>query len=318
MSLEAILKEIQDKFDILDIGYTEESVPMSLPYYEEWIDKEYHGPLKYLSDERMKVRSDLKNYYPKFESALVFLFSYQKTKKNEKDSKWKVASYVNGFEGVDYHIYIRERLSATLEKLKILYPDIEGVFSLDTQPILERDMAYRAGLGWFGKNAMLINKKEGSYFIIGSLLLNQKLPFDKKEIETDHCGNCTRCIDACPTNAIISDKVVDSKKCISTFTIELFKEAPAPQGFEKTNQIFGCDICQEVCPWNKKPLRRIETSPKQETPIERFFLNRDVEDIVDELESMSNREFRRKFKGTPMERTGRVGLLKNLRPFKSN
>lgn len=318
MSLEAILKEIQAKFDILDIGYTEESVPVSLSHYEDWVEKEYHGPLKYLSDERMKIRSDLKNYYPEFKSALVFLFSYQKTKKNEKKSKWKMASYVNGFEGIDYHVYVRERLNATLEKLKELYPEIEGVFSLDTQPILERDMAYRAGLGWFGKNAMLIHKKEGSYFIIGSLLLNKKLPLRIREIEPDHCGNCTRCLDACPTDAIISDKVIDSKKCISTFTIELFKEAEAPTGFDKTNQIFGCDICQEVCPWNTRPLRKIELTPKEETPLEEFFLNRDVSDIVSELEKMSNREFRRKFKGTPMERTGRIGLLKNLRPFTSN
>lgn len=318
MSLESRLNELQSEYDILDIGYTEESEPISFSHYEKWVKEDLHGPLGYLADERMKLRSSLKNYYPEFESALVFLFSYQKTKKNEKDSKLKIASYVNGFEGMDYHVYVRERLTSILSEIKNFIPDIEGVFSLDTQPILERDMAYRSGLGWFGKNSMLINKKEGSYFIIGSLLLNKKLDFSKKEVELDHCGNCTRCIDACPTSAIISDKVIDSSKCISTFTIELFKEANAPKGFDNVNQIFGCDICQEVCPWNIKPIKKIPIESREETPIEKFFMNREVSEIVFDLEQMSNREFRRKFKGTPMERTGRVGLLKNLRPFKTN
>ena len=180
--------------------------------------------------------------------------------------------------------------------------------------MLERDLAQRAGLGWFGKNSMIINREFGSYQLIGSLLLNKKLELATKDIETDHCGTCTRCIDACPTNAIHqTERTVFSDRCISTFTIEMFKEVEPPKGYAKnSHEVFGCDICQEVCPWNRKPLKNIESI--QESRLVNFF-NRDLNLIISELEKMSNKGFKTFFKGTSFERVGKRGLIKNLRPY---
>jgi len=158
---------------ILDWGYTEESQPHSLKHYEQWVKQDLQGPLTYLADHRKELRGDLKNIYPEFQSALVFLFSYQEAKKWLLDNnRHEVAAYSLGFEGQDYHNVLKERLSSIFEHLKHSHPDLERFIALDAQPVLERDLAMRAGLGWFGKNSILIHQKEGSYFIISSLLLN--------------------------------------------------------------------------------------------------------------------------------------------------
>jgi len=296
---------------IVDWAYTEEPTPKTLNHYDKWIDNNYHGPLNYLADERKEKRKSLKELYPDFQSALVFLFDYTPEKKrlNQTQSQFKMASYVSGFEGHDYHYWIKEKLEHLSKKLKF-----DNVFySIDAQPVLERDLAYRAGLGWFGKNSMLISKAHGSYFLIGSILIDKKLSLNIKTIETDHCGTCTKCIDECPTHAIVDNKVIDSSRCISTFTIEQFKPTPAPDGFETAQElIFGCDICQEVCPWNNKPLTRSKTSNSDGKEWMKFF-DDELLNIITKLEGMSNREYKRVFKLTPLERTGRIGMLKNLK-----
>lgn len=295
---------------IVDWSYTEDDLPLTYEQYESWVEKKLQGPLNYLADERKDKRKSLKNLFPEFESSLVFLFDYTPEKKRllADEEKYQIASYVTGFEGVDYHYWIKEKLSEIANKLNLQ----NFTFSIDAQPVLERDLAYKAGLGWFGKNTMLISRKHGSYFLIGSILLSTKLELESNiHIEADHCGNCTKCIDACPTDAIIDNKVLDASRCISTFTIEEFKPAPSPQGFEKVeNIIFGCDICQEVCPWNNKPLQK--SIPSSEKVEWMKFFNDELEVLIEKLNQMSNREYKRFFKGTPLERTGRVGMLKNL------
>lgn len=303
---ESRLKE----FGIVDWAYTEESRPITLDHYLNWVENKYHGPLKYLADERKEKRKDLKELYPEFQSSLVFLFEYSSEKKRleQSPSSFKFASYVSGFDGQDYHYWIKNKLDKIRNDLNLA----DSFFSIDAQPVLERDLAYRAGLGWFGKNSMLISKKHGSYFLIGTILLNKKLSLMTKTIEADHCGNCTKCIDECPTNAIVDNKVVDSKRCISTFTIEEFKPTQAPLGFEKVQEIiFGCDICQEVCPWNNKPLQKISPASSKGKEWMLFFDDK-LEVVISKITSMSNREYKKKFKFTPLERTGRVGMLKNL------
>jgi epoxyqueuosine reductase len=305
------------KLGVLDWGYTEDPIPTTLEYYEQWTNESHHEPLQYLSDHRKHLRRDLRNVFPEFQSALVFLFSYQETKKWMIDSNnHSVAAYTLGFEGEDYHRALKTKLSEIADSLKI--PDLKVFHSLDAQPVLERDLALRAGLGWFGKNSMLINQKEGSYFIIGSLLLNQKLPIEIPKMDIDHCGQCMACIEACPTQAINPEtRTLEASKCISTYTIEIFKDAPAPAGFEKSRgEIFGCDICQDVCPWNRKPLARVIGELKIKEAfhhVKDLIFNTPREKLISIIENDTNRGFRKKLFGTPFDRPGKEGWLKNLK-----
>lgn len=309
-------KLLQD-LGVLEWGYTEEAIPTTYHYLEEWTEKNWQGPLNYLSDHRKDLRSDLRKVFPEFQSALVFLFSYQEAKKWLLENKhYEVAAYTLGFEGEDYHRALKERLTKLSEQLTV--PDLKVFYSIDAQPILERDLALRAGLGWFGKNSMLINKKHGSYFIIGSILLNQKLPLNSPMIDVDHCGQCKACIEACPTEAIdIDTRTLIAEKCISTYTIELFKDAPAPTGFENSRgEIFGCDICQDVCPWNRKPLDRVLAQLKLKAPftfLKEWFFEFPKERLKEIIAAESNRGIRKKFFGTPFDRPGREGWLKNFK-----
>lgn len=304
---------------ILDWGYTEEALPISFSRYENWVGRGLHSPLGYLADERKDLRGDLKKVYPDFESSLVFLFSYQHSKKwMIENNHHEVAAYTLGFEGEDYHYTLKRRLDQIFQKLKEDRPDLERFIALDAQPVLERDLAHRAGLGWFGKNSMLINQKEGSYFIIGSLLLNQKLNLAGPKLDVDHCGQCHACVEACPTQAIDGEtRTIHASKCISTFTIEIFKEASPPQGFEKSRgEVFGCDICQDVCPWNRRPLDRAQARLSllpQLSFLQEWFYEISQKDLKTIISQESNRSFKKKTIGTPFDRPGRLGWLKNLR-----
>ncbi len=305
-----------ESLGIVDFGYTESAEALSYKKFEKWISEKMHGELKYLEGERGDKRENIKKVFPKFKSALVFLFDYPKAPVG--DNNLKIASYALGFQGKDYHFVIKERLERMASKLNESF-DFDYKISLDIEPVLERDLAFRAGLGWFGRNSMLINKKHGSYFLIGSLLLSIKLENQVdvllKGMETDHCGTCRKCIDLCPTKAIKEDRTLELAKCISNFTIETFKEVDPPENYnEVESEIFGCDICQEVCPWNHK----IELDNENESFITEFFLKRSVDKILNQLDAMSNREYKRIFYGTALERPGRIGMIKNLKALKAS
>lgn len=311
-------KEFLDSIGAIDFGYTEDSQSESFSIYDEWVRKGLHGPLKYLEDHRKDLRQDIKKLYPEFQSALVFVFPYIQEKKQllQNNHSMKMASYAYAFEGYDYHYVLKEKLENVVDELKKSGLQFNYLDIIDTKPVLERDLAKRAGLGWIGKNSMLINRSYGSYFLIASLLLDQKLEIVRKQIEVDHCGNCTKCIDACPTSCILDNRTIDAGKCISTFTIEMFKDCEPPTGFNDSEYFFGCDICQDVCPWNNKPLLEAEIldyKTERQNFFNDFFLSQDKDKIIEKLEMMSNREFQRVFKGTSLFRTGRIGLIKNLK-----
>lgn len=309
--------ELLKSLGVLDWGYTEESIPLSLSHYENWTNSLHHGSLNYLADHRKHLRRDLRLVYPDFQSALVFLFSYQAAKKwMLENNQHSVAAYTLGFEGEDYHRALKSRLTRIAESIQ--KPELKFFLSIDAQPVLERDLAYRAGLGWFGKNSMLINQNEGSYFIIGSILLNQKLSLEKAKLDVDHCGHCTACADACPTNAInVETRTLEAAKCISTYTIEVFKESEPPVGYDKSRgEIFGCDICQDVCPWNRKPLLRTIAELKLKdslTYLKEWLFDWPKDKLKSFISGETNRGIRKKFFGTPFDRPGKEGWLKNFK-----
>lgn len=300
------------KLGVTDWGYTDSISPASFERYEKWCDK--NQSLTYLVDHRKLARKSLRSIDERACGVLSFLFSYAEIKKSLLAHEfYQVASYGLAYNGEDYHDIIREKL---LKIISIL--GINAKPCVDIYPILERDFAYQAGLGWFGKNSMLIHQKWGSYTLIGSIVLFEKLDLASSKVEVDHCGNCTRCIENCPTDAIDGEnRTIVLDKCISTFTIEL-KEAKVPEGMETSRgEIFGCDICQDVCPWNKKRLLNILPRPLEEKTFEliRFF-TQSLGEMREVLMSLSNKGFIKKFKGTVFVRPGKKGLLKNLDAYK--
>lgn len=325
-------KQLLEKFSIVDWGYTEELEPQSYQHFEKWVSEGHHGELGYLADHRKEKRESLHEVYPEAKSAVVFLFSYHPQKlaaenfyQSKESNSLKVASYVTGFKGKDYHYVIGDYLNELGNHLKSHDSALDFKLSLDIHPVLERDLAFRTGLGWFGKNSMLISREHGSFLMIGSLILNKELELETRVVETDHCGQCRACIDACPTEAIdIHTRTLVADKCISTWTIELFKEGPKPPvGMEKASgEIFGCDICQDVCPWNQRPVREglepqdLEVFKRDNELLLKNFLSPSQDQVIEELERASNTGFAKRYKETPLGRTGRRGLLKNIKFWK--
>lgn len=311
-----IEKEYLEKFNIVDWGMTNTLEPVSYQEYDNWVAAGKEGPLTYLSDERKEKRRSLDQVFPKVKSALVFLFSYKDVYHHYQSlfGEHRMATYALAYGDRDYHYVIKEQLQLICDDLKEKYPKEEFKGGIDTWPILERDLAFRAGLGWFGKNSMLLNQQEGSLFFIGSILTTLETRSEEK-VEVDHCGSCTDCITACPTDALDpKSRTLIADRCISTFTIELFKEAEPPKGMEQSGgEIFGCDICQDVCPWNKKLIKNLNPDPIIKSTIFDFFFNRPLEQVYRELKDWSNKKYVKTFKGTVLERTGRVGMLKNLK-----
>jgi epoxyqueuosine reductase len=211
----------------------------------------------------------------------------------------KVARYARG---EDYHHVLWEKLNRLKEWIQGEVPGCQGRGVVDTAPLLERDFARRAGLGWFGKNTMLLNKHLGSYIFLGALLLDLELAEDRPH-EASHCGTCTACLDACPTKAFVEPGILDSRRCISYLTIEL--RGPIPEDLREPmgDWLFGCDVCQEVCPWNRKSPPGLEPALHAREYLTQIDLQ--------ELLTLSEDQFRQRFRGTALMRARRQGLLRN-------
>jgi epoxyqueuosine reductase len=264
-----------------------------------WLDRGCAGEMDYMvrhGDARRHPSSIL----PEVRSVVMVGMNYGGVRGSEiREATGKVARYA---QGADYHQVLRERLNELLAWLREKLPNCRGRAVVDTAPLLERDFARRAGLGWFGKNTMLLNKRLGSYVLLGALLLDVPLQPDAVH-ETSHCGSCTACLEACPTQAFIEPGVLDARRCLSYLTIELKGPVPAPWREAMTEWVFGCDVCQEVCPWNRKAPPGKEPALKPRPDLLAL-------DLV-ELMSLSEEAFRRRFRGTALFRTRRRGLLRN-------
>ncbi len=267
--------------------------------FDEWLEHGHAGEMDYMPRTAEK-RRDSRLPFPSAKSAIVVGLDY-----GGREPSGPVARYARGD---DYHDVLVERLSLLHARVdEIVGVGVAGKAYVDTGPILERDLARLAGLGWFGKNTMLINPKRGSFFFLGELFLDLELEPDAP-FASDHCGTCRRCIDACPTGAIVRERVLDSNRCISYLTIELKGDIPIEQRDAIGEMVYGCDVCQEVCPWNE---RFSATLREDAFRIREALAGRDPGSLARELLSMSDDDFRRGFKGSPMKRAKLRGLKRN-------
>jgi epoxyqueuosine reductase len=270
---------------------------------EKWLSKGYHGTMQYLENHFDK-RLDPTKLVPGAKSVISLLYNYF-PERSQNDSAPKIAKYAYG---EDYHFVIKRKLKDFLKRIQEQFGEVQGRVFVDSAPVMERQWAAKSGLGWLGKHGLLLNKKQGSFFFIAEIIVDLKL---KQDVEvTNHCGTCTACIDACPTDAIISDQVLDASKCISYLTIELKNEIPTSFKGQMENWAFGCDICQDVCPWNKfsKPHSEPAFEPKEN------LMNLDSEG----WHEMTREVFGDLFRKSAVKRTKFEGLKRNLSFIKMN
>ena len=267
--------------------------------FETWVDRGYAGEMDYLPRGRAK-RRDSRLPVPGTTSAIVVGLDY-----GGRSSSGPIARYARGD---DYHYVMLGKLEELHEWLEAeLDRPVAGKAYVDTGPLLERDLARRAGLGWFGKNTNLINPDIGSFFFIGALLVDLDLHPDTP-FEADRCGTCTRCLDACPTNAFVEPRLLDATRCISYLTIELKGAIPEDLRSQIGTHIYGCDVCQDVCPYNIKfaqELRELAFAPRAAIG------NRDAQSLARDLLAMDDDDFRAAYSGSPMKRAKLRGLLRN-------
>lgn len=265
---------------------------------DEWLSRGYAGEMRYL-ERNVDKRLDPRILVPGAKTVVSLLFNYHDPEANPNDASPRVAQYA---QGQDYHHVIKWKLKELMKWAQAEWGAIEGRVFVDSAPVHERAWAARSGLGWVGKHSLLLNRGMGSYFFLAELIMDVELEPDAPV--SDHCGTCTRCIDACPTGAIIQPAVVDGSKCISYYTIELRGAIPEPVHQQLGAWVFGCDVCQEVCPWNRhaKPHAEPQFAPHPEL---RKMGTREWREMTEEV-------FQEVFKGTAVKRTGYEGLLRNV------
>jgi len=266
---------------------------------ESFLKNNYHGKMSYL-ENHFDLRVDPRKLVPNAKSVITLLLNYYPEEKQENNAP-KIAKYA---WGMDYHEVIKEKLKALFAYINQHIGQIDGRGFVDSAPVLERTWANKSGLGWIGKNGNLINKQAGSFFFIATIICDLELEPDPT-FKTDHCGTCTRCIDACPTDAIIDNKSIDASKCISYLTIEL-KDQLIPNEFEgkMDNWLFGCDVCQDVCPWNRFSKPHTEQA---------FIAHKEILNLSSqEWEAIEENTFNTLFKHSPLKRSKWKGLQRNI------
>lgn len=266
---------------------------------EAWLNQNKHGKMGYMANHFEK-RTDPTKLVEGAKSVVSLMYNYYTDKKQSDSQAPKISKYAYG---KDYHFVIKDKLKQLLQFIQEEIGEVKGRCFVDSAPVLERDWARRSGLGWMGKNTMLIHPKAGSYFFLAELIIDLELEQDGPI--KDYCGTCTRCIDACPTEAISPEGyIMDGSKCISYFTIELKDAIPPTMKGKFENWMFGCDICQEVCPWNRfaKTHQENEFNPHPEL----------LDKSKSEWEELTEEVFRKIFKKSAVKRTKFSGLKRNI------
>ena len=266
---------------------------------ETWLNQGFHGKMAYMENHFDK-RIDPRKLVEGSKSVVTLLYNYYSEEKQVDTDAPKISMYAYG---ADYHSVIKEKLAIFLAKIKKKFGDVNGRCFVDSAPVMEREWAKRSGTGWLGKNTLLIHPKRGSYFFLAELIIDLELEADAPM--KDFCGRCTKCIDACPTDAIAPEGfLLDSSKCISYLTIELREALPEVFKNNMENWMYGCDICQEVCPWNRF------SKPHQEA---NFLPNENILQLTkSDWEELTEETFKVIFKNSAVKRTKYTGLKRNI------
>lgn len=265
---------------------------------EEWLNKGMHGRMKYM-ENHFDLRTDPQQLVPGARSVISLLFNYYNNREQLDKEAPRISKYAFGN---DYHFVIREKLKQLLQFIKDEIGDVQGRVFVDSGPVLERSWAAKSGLGWIGKNGNLINKQHGSFYFLAEIFVDAELNYDSPIGE--YCGTCTACIDACPTEAIRDNKVVDGSSCISYFTIELRDAIPKEAEGKMEGWMFGCDICQDVCPWNRvaQNHEEVQLLPSKELV---GMKHHDWQNLTEEI-------FKTVFRESPLKRAKFEGIRRNL------
>ncbi|MFW6232619.1 MAG: tRNA epoxyqueuosine(34) reductase QueG [Bacteroidota bacterium] len=298
-----------------ELGFDKTGVAKASPFgreienYEDWLRRGYNASLGYM-ERNLHKRADVREILPSAKSVIVLAMNYYTPFKYKpaggKETYGRISRYA---WGTDYHYIIEPKLKEIEEFIREIEPKAESRSYVDTGPLMERQWAVRAGIGWQGKNGNVISPEFGSWFFIGVIISSLELQPDVQIGEM--CAQCTKCINACPTGAITEPQVVEANKCIDYWTVEAKPDIEIPDevGSKLNNRVFGCDICQEVCPWNKKA---------QKNCMKDFFMPRGLETELelDDIDNMMQEEFSRRFSKSPVKRTKIAGLKRNARTIR--
>lgn len=292
------------KFKALELGFSSigiaraDELEQEGIHLREWLHRGYHASMEWMNRD-VEKRIDPSQIVPNAKSVLcVAMNYYSATNHSTESATGKISRYA---WGDDYHFVVTERLKQLFEYIQSLQPEIHGRYYVDAGPVMEKAWAVRAGIGWMGKHTNVISKEFGSWMFLGEIILDIELEYDTPM--EDFCGTCTACIDACPTQAITEPYVLDANKCISYLTIEHRGDLPAGIAQHFDRWVYGCDICQDVCPWNRfaKETKEHAFVPRKEN----------IAPKLTELRDISQEEFSRRFRHSPIKRTKHSGLTRN-------
>ena len=293
-----LIKKEALRLGFMSVGISKaEFLEEEAPRLERWLKEERHGKMTYMENHFDK-RLDPTKLDEGSKSVVSLLLNYYPEQKQREDS-YKISKYAYGR---DYHFVIKDKLKELMQYIRDEIGQVQGRAFTDSAPVLDKAWAESSGLGWRGKNSNLLSKQVGSFFFIAELIIDLELEYDTPV--TDHCGSCTACIDACPTDAIVEPYVVDGSKCISYFTIELKDELPMEMKNHFEDWMFGCDICQDVCPWNRfsKPHREPLFNPHPEL----------LDMSKTQWEEITQETFQEVFRKSAVKRTKYSGLTRNI------
>ncbi len=298
-----LIKTEAKRLGFLSCGISKaEFLEEEAPRLERWLNQNMHGEMKYMENHFDK-RLDPTKLVEGSKSVISLLLNYYPSEEQKDPDAPKISKYAYG---TDYHFVIKEKLKQLLHFIQEEIGDVHGRAFVDSAPVLDKAWAAKSGLGWIGKNSNLLTQQVGSFYFIAELIVDLELEYDTPV--TDHCGTCTACIDACPTQAIVDPYVVDGSKCISYFTIELKEEIPQSYKGQFDNWMFGCDVCQDVCPWNR--FSKPHNEPLFNTKPELLEMSKkDWEEITQEV-------FSKVFQKSAVKRTKFSGLSRNIRFLK--